>query len=662
MSATRMRWLFILPALILLPGLLSAKPKLSATPLFDGKAHENSVLPVRVDLLTDTPIQGNLRIRQNRTGNSVTYPLNVGQGQFRFEIPFQMADTSSTPELLIIEVFGGGKRLGRIERPVELLYSGNEPGFGAMQGTPGGYLAVLVTRNKVELPTLTPHTQTGMLNVRPEQLPESAHLYGMVDSVSVSGESIRDLSPAQTSALLAWVRQGGRLVVDSSASTETYTVAPLISDLKITVAEGAKKPATIEREAITWNPENGGYQMATVTTTQTFRVYHRLIESGNTKAGQDGVHFADLSYGLGRIVLCAIDLSALGISETAGEDLGREDLLTEILLGKHRMRRNTDHDNTGYYFNPYTYETLPTWSRVLRKQTGMKPISGGLIILYLLLFILFVGPIEYVVLEKRRKRVATWVVTPLLAVLFTLSATSISYMTRGTRPYQSGFHFHDYRLDGGGLDTSLRCLVPSKTGSITLDPEPGGVVQVFAEDPSSRDVVTDLSANRYTLAARVWTPRYVGVRTEHDRTPPLVANLSRPEGSGPPTGTVTVPEGTTEPGKVMLMYAGNLWTLSSNAGSWSLLESQKPEDLLTWADDHNNLAQLNQWMHEHSLERQNDDDFDRLLEASLMHVLHPGSRRDKSRFSSAASPASPLHGTRPGDAHCYLGNRPCRPG
>ncbi|MEI6520917.1 MAG: hypothetical protein WCO98_12895 [bacterium] len=67
--------------------------------------------------------------------------------------------------------------------------------------------------------------------------------------------------------------------------------------------------------------------------------------------------------------------------------------------------------------------------------TSVKPPSISAIIMYLIIYILVVSPINYLILKKIDKRELAWKTTPIIAILFTLIAFTIGLVSKGLNLY-----------------------------------------------------------------------------------------------------------------------------------------------------------------------------------------------------------------------------------
>jgi hypothetical protein len=88
-----------------------------------------------------------------------------------------------------------------------------------------------------------------------------------------------------------------------------------------------------------------------------------------------------------------------------------------------------------YSFNHTRFFTANISDSLDLMPTSVKPPSISAIIMYLIIYILVVSPINYFILKKIDKRELAWKTTPIIAVLFTLIAFSIGLVSKGLSLY-----------------------------------------------------------------------------------------------------------------------------------------------------------------------------------------------------------------------------------
>lgn len=250
-----------------------------------------------------------------------------------------------------------------------------------------------------------------------------------LDAIIIHDYDLTLLTQAQQNSLLHWVRDGGSLILDNESGKDIFR-----NELQ----------------------ENKGIK------TTYFTKYN--IEFGN-------------------IQLADIDLN---ISDDQIQTVGGN-ILDETIhnLGEMKQLHNGNRYG-GIYYNYRIYDALSI------PEAKEIPEVGGYI-LVLLIYILFVGPILYIILKKKDRRHLTWILVPMIAILFTMIVYSLGLNTRVTKPYAKYLTYAKIGEDGLVIeDTYFSLTSPfNKEYSATFDKKSYiGIItnqQVYMSDSQLKD-------------------------------------------------------------------------------------------------------------------------------------------------------------------------------
>lgn len=215
-----------------------------------------------------------------------------------------------------------------------------------------------------------------------------------LDAIIIHDYDLTLLTQAQHNSLLQWVSDGGSLILDNISGKDIF-----LKELQ----------------------ENKGIKTTYITKYD--------IEFGN-------------------IQLANIDLN---ISHDKVQTVGVK-ILDEIIhnLGEMKQLHNGNRNGGGYYnYNIYDTLSIPDAKEI--------PEVGGYIIV-LLIYIIIVGPILYIILRKKDRSQLTWILVPMIAILFTIIVYSLGLNTRVTKPYAKYLTYARIGRDGMVLEDTYFSL------------------------------------------------------------------------------------------------------------------------------------------------------------------------------------------------------------
>lgn len=249
---------------------------------------------------------------------------------------------------------------------------------------------------------------TVVSHLDPATLPEDAALLAGLDVIFVHDIATADLSDGQRAALALWTRLGGQLVVGGGSAAEQ--VVPGLAEL-LPVEVGALRAdapsATLEQLA---RRNDLGDSLPTLTASEV------TPRPGATSL--DGANLLlEAEQGAGRVIFAAFELDAL--RSWAGES----DLWARVLRVEERVQ-------VGYSFRWRSENLL----REALQLPALQVPSTALLLLLIVVYIVVIGPLNFLLLRRLRRVELAWVTTPLLVLLFLAGAYGASFVLRGTQP------------------------------------------------------------------------------------------------------------------------------------------------------------------------------------------------------------------------------------
>jgi hypothetical protein len=231
---------------------------------------------------------------------------------------------------------------------------------------------------------------------------------------------------ARLAALIEWVRQGGELVlfVGAEADVALAVGAPLadLAPARFGGMYDLRQTSSLEvfAESATQVPMEGS----------TLGV-PRLVDVRGVIVAYDGPTPNELPlvirrpYGFGRVTLAAIDLDAVPIARWSGRGA-----FVNAVLG----RRQVDvSEETPYYYGGQNDISLAL-SSALDEFTDVQIVPFFLVAMLVLLYILLIGPGDYILVRWVFKRMEmTWITFPAIVIVVSTGAYWFAYWVKGDK-------------------------------------------------------------------------------------------------------------------------------------------------------------------------------------------------------------------------------------
>lgn len=381
---------------------------MEADAAFGGHFKYGEWLPIWVRLENDGPdLHAEIQVQVGGAGTTTFAAAAVLPTGSRKRIPLYVLPNSYSHELEVRLVAGDNLLASRTvavnpQPNIDYLIGLMAPRRGALSLIQGAELTPLNGRKE-------------LIDISLSDLPERAEGLKTFDALILNDVDTSLLSPAQAMALENWVRQGGQLVIGGGPGA-MHTLIGLPESLRPLTLTGVtsvdRLPALGEFAGAEAAPAPGPFFAATgepagsvplVKQDSLVLVYETTIDDGS-------VEFA------------ALDLAASPFDAWAGTPAFWERLLSASI---------------GY----------PEWlppdvsARQIHANTMASALSNipaldlpsirGLGIL-LAVYIILVGPINYLILRSRQRLHWAWVTIPLLTISFSTGAFGLAYSLRGS--------------------------------------------------------------------------------------------------------------------------------------------------------------------------------------------------------------------------------------
>lgn len=279
-----------------------------------------------------------------------------------------------------------------------------------------------------------------------QQLPTRWYGYECVDVVFLMTGS-RDFVEAllndqenRKEALAEWVRRGGRLVLSVGRNydlvsqlgpaLEAIMPAQIIGQLQLPALQGPKdwvtgaKPVQNRVSRDRSDAARPPVEVAKLELKPTRLVRTDLRE-------QEGVPLVvRASYGLGRVTMVAFDLDSEPFLSWEGQRAFWDRL--RLQEGREPRTESGQQRLPAMYYQGDGNEIAGSLLRGLEEFEDVPVISFGWVALFILIYILVVGPLDYFFLKKVVKRLElTWVTFPTVVILISVAAYFTAYHLKG---------------------------------------------------------------------------------------------------------------------------------------------------------------------------------------------------------------------------------------
>ncbi|MFO0809524.1 MAG: hypothetical protein U0746_12935 [Gemmataceae bacterium] len=286
--------------------------------------------------------------------------------------------------------------------------------------------------------------------------------YGSADVVILSTRDrsfVNELAADQIrcKALAEWVRRGGNLVVSLGSNRDAFIGDSLGELSKVLPLAVEGKPYVVPTVSLVWKdgarfgneplrPTKGAKDVELTKfvprPVEENRSYYSLMDGPAEGGGSPLV--AQGAFGLGRVTCVAFDIDASPFAEFKAREVQWEKLLS--VAGPRPNHVSQNQFNFGRNFEEGDAELASLVSQ-LENFEGVPVISFGWVALFILLYIIIVGPLDYFFLKKVVKRLElTWITFPTVVIAVSTAAYFAAYYLKGSELRINKLDIVDYDL------------------------------------------------------------------------------------------------------------------------------------------------------------------------------------------------------------------------
>jgi hypothetical protein len=353
-----------------------------------------------------------------------------------------------------------------------------------------------------------------------EDLPREFISYDQLDAVVIGDAPLNQLSEEQARALRLWVASGGLLVITGGADVAGLRAIGLEAILPV---EALQTTTTGSLPALT--EVYGSFDSSDQMTFMTARVKsdaRTLIGAGNTPL------VAERHYGSGLVRFIAINPKLNPFRAWSAA----KDLWTDLLLPSAETKPK--HVNWITVGRRGT-STSNRWGvqGFLFRLAEIAPPSPKFVLLFLLAYILTLGPINYLVLKWKRKIDLAWLTIPAVVLSFAAVSVTVAQIGRGAASIIADSSLVElHQRDGVSRVSSGLLMMPAtkRTQEIIFDGRDTYVNDVYnGSQSSSASAIGSIECERglkeFTLRVPMttWTSGLFQLRTTNESVAPMVS-------------------------------------------------------------------------------------------------------------------------------------------
>ena len=356
--------------------------------------------------------------------------------------------------------------------------------------------------------------------IAPEDLPREFISYDQLDVVVLGDAPLNQLTEEQSRALRLWVASGGLLIVTGAADFAGLRAIRLESILPIE-AQATTTLSSLPELTDVYGSFDSVDRIAMMTS--------RLTRDAYALVGTDSNPIvAEKSYGSGLVRFAAINPKLNPYRAwTAAKDLWTDLLLPAAETKPKHINWITAGRRGNSSSNRWGVQGF------LFQLAEIKPPSPTYVLIFLLVYVLTLGPINYLVLRWKGKTDLAWVTIPAVVIIFSAVSITIAQIGRGADSIVADSSLVElHQRDGVSRVASGLLMVPAtkRTQEVTFDGRDTYVNDVHnGNQSSSASAIGSIECvrgpNGFTMRVPMttWTSGLFQVRSISEEAQPLVS-------------------------------------------------------------------------------------------------------------------------------------------
>ncbi|WP_149109734.1 hypothetical protein [Limnoglobus roseus] len=247
-------------------------------------------------------------------------------------------------------------------------------------------------------------------------------------------------------ALVEWIRRGGRVVVSVGSNAGIVASFPLLQEILPMQVRKDAPNEQVKNLLLEWvlaanNTTKTKQHGTLIAKTGTFSVANfapqpgrgarQIVPPVDTVRENARLAVVQAPYGLGRVTLVGFDLDRSPFLDHPEKAQVWEQILREC--GSERATQSGNKNNYGNYGGVVEDELATDIRQHTDSFASVPVISFGWVAVFIVLYTLLIGPVEYFVLKKVFKRLElTWITFPIIVLTVSAIAYFSAYALKGS--------------------------------------------------------------------------------------------------------------------------------------------------------------------------------------------------------------------------------------
>lgn len=434
---------------------------MKATPAFQGYFKYGEWLPIWVELENSGPdLSGEVNVRVGGSGGTMVFSVPVELPTIsRKRLSLFVLPNNYTRQL-DVQFFAEGELKASQQISVQ-----PQPNISYIIGLISPQRGALALINGIQFPGGMSRPVI-LADLALSEFPSRFEGLRSFDCIVINELDTSGFSPEQGQALENWVRQGGRLVIGGGAGMQR-TVSGLPESLLPFIPETSIEIEDIAGIASLIATSGQSLELPEIRVPGPF-----VLATGSLSHGRLLIAQADLplivesSLGSGYIDMVMLDLSISPFDAWSGTTQFWQQLLSPGAAFPNWMPSDISARQQLANQMPYSLSNLPMLD---------LPSTRALVLL-LSVYILMVGPVNYLFLRWKKRLHLAWVTIPAITVIFSIGSFSLGYVMHGTDVFLNKIAVIELQSDGKALVSSYLGLFSPGQRAYKVEVDGNGLI------------------------------------------------------------------------------------------------------------------------------------------------------------------------------------------